>query len=186
MDQTQRDGAKEPQDTGDLKKSPDPTLHNQEGEEIQGDQEVPTKVPTDPVEEDLVFLSREAILEADDAVVEVVAVPEWGGHVRVKGMTGTERDSFESSLVQNKGKKSQYTDTRNIRAKLASLTLVDGNGERMFSVKDVNRLGQKSAAALDRVFSMAQKLSKITDQDLEELAGNSEEDRSDDSSAPSP
>jgi len=126
------------------------------------------------------FLTKAGILRAEDIIVEVVEVPEWGGgRVRVKALSGSERDAFESSLVVNKGKKSQYTDTRNVRAKLAAMTIVDKDMAPMFGQADVDRLGKKSSAALDRVFSVAMKLSKITEEDLEELAGNSENGHSD-------
>lgn len=128
------------------------------------------------------FLTKAGILRAEDIIVKVVEVPEWGGgRVRVKALTGTERDAFESSLVVNKGKKSQYTDTRNVRAKLAAMTIVDKDLNAMFDQADVAKLGKKSAAALERVFSTAMELSKITDEDLEELAGNSGPGHSDDS-----
>lgn len=125
------------------------------------------------------FLTKAGILRAEDIIVEPVEVPEWGGRVRVKALSGSERDAFESSLVVNKGKKSQYTDTRNVRAKLASMAIVGADGNPLFDQADVVKLGKKSSAALDRVFSVAMKLSKITDEDLEELVGNSEPGHSD-------
>ncbi|MFE3382837.1 hypothetical protein [Streptomyces anulatus] len=47
------------------------------------------------------YLSAEQILDADDLAIEDVPVPEWGGTVRVKGMSGTERDRFEAGFVGN-------------------------------------------------------------------------------------
>ena len=126
------------------------------------------------------FLSRDEVLGAQDLEFEVVEVPEWGGKVRVRGLTGTERDAFESSLVKTAGK-IQKVDTANIRAKLCGLTMVDAEGTRLFSDKDVTLLGQKSAAALDRVYAVASRLSKISKEDVEELSGNSESALSDDS-----
>lgn len=126
------------------------------------------------------LLSRDQILEMEDLDYEVVEVPEWGGKVRVRALTGTERDAFESSLVKGTGK-IQKVDTQNIRAKLCSLTMVDSEGERLFSHQDIKVLGAKSAAALDRVYDVASRLSKISKEDVEELEGNSELALSDDS-----
>ena len=42
----------------------------------------------------------------------------------------------------------------------------------MFTEKDVVKLGKKSSAALDRIFSAAQKLNRISDDDVEDLAKN--------------
>ena len=118
-------------------------------------------------------LSRDDILKAQDIKIELVEVPEWGGQVYVKGMTGTERDAFESSIVQTRGKNSSVNMV-NIRAKLAAQTICDEAGERLFSDADIRALGKKSANALQRVFDVAQKLSGITSDDVEELAGELE------------
>lgn len=124
------------------------------------------------------LLTREQILTADDQVVEDVPVPEWGGVVRVRGLTGTQRDRFEGEAVEQRGRKTKL-NFENLRARLVSLTVVDGDGKRMFSDADVAALGQKSASALDRVFAVAQRLSGMSDQDVEELTKNSESGQSD-------
>ena len=117
------------------------------------------------------MLNRTEILEASDIKVQEVAVPEWGENaaVYVKGMNGAERDKFEGSLVIMRGKDKQM-NMANIRAKLASMTICDEKGKRLFNENDVQALSQKSAAALQRVFAVAQKLSGISDEDVEELA----------------
>ena len=48
----------------------------------------------------MTYLSRDAILQREDIKTEDVEVPEWGGTVRVRGMTGVQRDAFEASLIQ--------------------------------------------------------------------------------------
>ena len=117
----------------------------------------------------MTILTKEQILKANDIKKQKVSVPEWGGDVYIKTMTGTERDVFEQSLITDKRK----TDITNIRAKLCVLTTVDGKDERLFNEGDIQALGAKSAAALDRVFSVSQKLSGIGKSDIEEMAKNS-------------
>lgn len=126
------------------------------------------------------LLSKDAILAAQDLVYEIVDVPEWGGKVRIKGMTGSERDAFESSMLQGTGKNQKIT-TADIRAKLCARTIVDNDGKRLFNDGEIAKLGAKSAAALDRVFDKASKLSKISSEDVEELAKNSGIGHSEDS-----
>lgn len=126
------------------------------------------------------LLSRDAIMSVDDMDYEIVDVPEWGGKVRVRSMTGSERDAFEASLVKGTGKQ-QRVSVENIRAKLVALTVVDMEGNRIFNDKDITFLGRKSAAALDRVYEVSARLSKISKEDVDELAGNSESGHSDDS-----
>ncbi len=113
-------------------------------------------------------LNRDDILAVKDIEVELVEVPEWDGVVYVKGMTGTERDRFETSIVEQRGKNTKVS-MENIRAKLAAESICDEDGKRLFSVKDINALGEKSASALQRVFDVAQRLSGITGEDVEEL-----------------
>ena len=60
----------------------------------------------------------------------------------------------------------------NFRAKLAAACIVDEEGNRLFSEKDVAALGRKSAAALDRVATAAQRISAMSQEDVDELAGN--------------
>jgi hypothetical protein len=130
----------------------------------------------------MALLTREQILAADDLKREAVAVPEWGGDVIVKSLTGAERDEFEDSVVRQRGKNREL-NLKNARARLVSLSLVDESGQRLFSAGDVELLGRKSAAALDRVFGAAQKLSGLTEQDIDELAKNSNSDQSDSSTS---
>jgi len=120
-------------------------------------------------------LKRDDILKVQDIQTELVHVPEWGGDVYVKGLDGTERDLFEASFVENRGKGNTRIKLENIRAKLVALTACDENGERLFASKDAEALGKKSAAALQRVFEVAQRLSGLTPDDVEELKKGLEE-----------
>jgi hypothetical protein len=130
----------------------------------------------------MAILGRDAILAANDIVTEVVPVPEWGGEVLVRGLTGLERDAFEASVVEQKGKKTEL-NLRNVRARFVALSVVDEQGERVFADADVLRLGRKSSRALQRVWEKARELSGLTDEDVEELAKNSVSDQSDDSTS---
>ncbi len=127
-------------------------------------------------------LGRQEILDAPDAQYQLVEVPEWGGSVWVKGLSGSERDAFEVSLLQGKGK-NREVNLRNLRAKLVARSCVaDANGGgRLFTETDVTALGGKSAAALNRVFTAAQHISGLTEEDVEELTDSLGEEESADS-----
>jgi hypothetical protein len=45
-------------------------------------------------------LTKDEILEAADLSTKAVDVPEWGGSVNVRTMTGADRDAFENTLVE--------------------------------------------------------------------------------------
>jgi hypothetical protein len=115
-------------------------------------------------------LNKEQILGAQDMKTETVEVPEWGGAVLVKTMTGTERDAFEFSLVA--GQDAEKRKVSHVRARLVAYTLVDEAGALLFSEADIAALGAKSAAALDRVYDVAARLNGVGQKDLEALAKN--------------
>jgi hypothetical protein len=133
-------------------------------------------------------LTREAILGAEDLAREEVQVPEWGGSLFVRSMTGTDRDAWEQSLVPSEGKggKVGKADVRNIRARLVALCAVDEAGQRLFTDADVQALGAKNAVALDRCARVAQRLNGLTPEALEDAKGNSAAGPSGATTSPSP
>jgi len=114
------------------------------------------------------ILTKEQILQADDRRMEEVEVPEWGGKVMVRGLTGTERDEFETELLAA-GRRGDY---RGVRAKLVVRSIVDAAGAPLFTRADIDELGNKSGVALDRVFAVAQRLSGLRQKDIEELTAD--------------
>jgi hypothetical protein len=133
-------------------------------------------------------LTRDAILGAQDMVREEVPVPEWGGSVFIRSMSGTERDAWEQSLVVPEGKagKPGKADVRNIRARLVAFCAVDEAGQRLFADADVQALGAKNAAALDRCARVAQRINGLTPEALEDAKGNSAAGPSGATTSPSP
>ena len=122
------------------------------------------------------ILTRDEILKAQDIDYEVVEVPEWGGEVRVRAMTAAERDAFEASILRQT-KSGVQVEMVNLRARLCAMTIVDEDGKRIFSDSDVAELGKKSAAALQRVFDVAMRLSKFGNEDIQNLAENLKNDQ---------
>lgn len=113
------------------------------------------------------MLSKKDILGAKDLPMEEVQVPEWGGSVMVRGLNGKERDTFESSVIDEKHKGQVKLD--NIRAKLCAMTICDEKGERLFDDKEIEALAKKSGKALDRVFTVATKLSGIGETEVKDM-----------------
>lgn len=128
----------------------------------------------------MTLLSRDAILNAEDRQTVDVPCPEWGGTVRIRSISGTQRDAFEQSCMVGKGK-DRTVNTRNARAKLVLLCAVDETGARLFSDADLSALGKKNSKPLDRLFSEAQKLCGITDEDMSELTEDFDTTQSEDS-----
>jgi hypothetical protein len=124
------------------------------------------------------YLGKDAILRASALKTEEVKVPEWADPetgadvVLVRELRGRERDEWEASLAVQRGKQ-MVPDVANMRAKLVARSVVGDDGEPLFSQQDVAALGELSAAALDRVFEVASRLSGLNEKDLEEMQGNS-------------
>lgn len=89
--------------------------------------------------------------------------------VWVQGLSGIERDKWETSLVKQKGNR-RKVDTENIRAKLATKCLVDKpGGSRLFNDAQATLIGQLPVQQLQKVYEMAQRLSGVSDEDVDEL-----------------
>lgn len=115
------------------------------------------------------FLNKLDVINADDRKPIELFIPEWNGYVKIKHMSGAERDKWESS---NKRKDGSF-DYNNFRARLAVLTLLDENNQPMFTPAEINDLGKKSGVALDRIFTVILETNKITEKDVEDMAKNS-------------
>lgn len=115
-------------------------------------------------------LTRDAIIQADDRKMERVDVPEWGGHVFVRSLTGRERDAFEADINKPSRKGKGENNFDNFRAKFVALCMVDEDGQQLFKTRqEIAMLGSKSVAALQRVFNKAQELNGMSDEDVEDL-----------------
>jgi hypothetical protein len=119
----------------------------------------------------MTLLNRKQILDVSDIKTQDVDVPEWGGTVRVRGMSGTERSKYEDTYIRIWDKVS--IDLSHAREQLVSMTAIDEKGELLFTQEDVIALGEKSASGLERVYQVARRLSGLTKADMEELAKNS-------------
>lgn len=114
------------------------------------------------------FLTRDQILEAEDREFETVQCPEWGGEVRLRSITGTQRDTYEQSLMSSNGA-DRKMNLRNARVKLIVLCAVDETGRPLFSADDLSALGRKNAAPIDRLFDACRKLAGMSAEDVDKL-----------------
>jgi hypothetical protein len=109
-----------------------------------------------------------------DRAFEWVEIPEWQMRLRVRGMTGGERDAWEGALADAQKPGSLGKNWwRYQRATMVSRCVIDSQGARLFSRDDVMRLDELDARGLDRIYDAARKASGITQEDVEQMAGNS-------------
>jgi hypothetical protein len=113
-------------------------------------------------------LSRDEILASDDLkpTLTAVEVPEWGGTLHVRMMTGAERDALEGLYVKDK-----YD---NYRAAVAVACVCDEAGKSIFQAGDVMLLGAKAAGPLGRIFDVAMEVNKFNEQHVEASRKKSE------------
>jgi hypothetical protein len=134
------------------------------------------------------MLTREEILSAPDIGTETVDVPEWGGQIHIRTLTGAEYDRWQESILIRRGDRSQVK-IQGARVQLIALCIVDDNGKRIFTDKDIPLLNKKSSAGIARVYDAVCKQSRIGEGEVEELVKNSgiigENDSGTDSPSPS-
>jgi hypothetical protein len=116
------------------------------------------------------MLTRTAILkESAPLKRELVEIPEWGGSVYVRELSGRERDEYELAVIDYE---SGTLARPGMRAELAIRTVCDEKGARVFTNEDVDVVGSLSAAALGKIFDVATRLSGISAEDVKDLEGN--------------
>ena len=131
------------------------------------------------------LLGKEAIFAANDYRTEDVLVPEWGGTVRIQGLSGEARDRWEASLMVQRGNR-MVPDTANARAKLIVMSAIDEDGELLFTMRDIQALGSKSGAAMERCYKAAARLSGLDDDELDKMTRDFAQTAGNGSSSPSP
>jgi hypothetical protein len=93
-----------------------------------------------------------------------VRVPMLGGSVYVKEMTAGERDRFEVEHLRSADK--------DFRARMAAATVCDSEGVLLFGPDDVAKLSKLPADALTEIVMAANKVNRMSADDVEELSKN--------------
>jgi hypothetical protein len=92
-------------------------------------------------------LTRDAILAATNGEVQRISVPEFGGDVYIRVLTGRERDTLERFILLHR----ENPATAMLRARLCATTVCDETGKRIFTDADIPALAEKSGTALERI-----------------------------------
>ncbi len=89
------------------------------------------------------YLDARSVLSAEDFQYTDVDCPEWGGSVRVRGLT-----AGEQSIIS---RKNQAKDTGDLAVLAVIYGCVDQNGEQIFSSTDKDALRKKSNQVVNRI-----------------------------------
>ena len=112
-------------------------------------------------------LTKAAILAAAKPRTEDVEIPGLGGTITLRGLTARERELWEQDVYDLKAGKVRAGSTW--KTSLLAKSIMNGDGKPMFTPKE---LGELPAAVTEPLFDAASKLNRLTDGDVEELAGN--------------
>lgn len=108
-------------------------------------------------------LTKEQILSAPDMQLEEVEVPEWGGSIFVRPMSGIDRDAMEAFVIERNESLGPKAAVEQIRAWSIARTTCTEDGTLLFSKEDIPELNKKNSAALDRIFKVIRRLSGLTE-----------------------
>lgn len=117
------------------------------------------------------MLTKDQILSARDGAVSSIDVPEWGGKIWVKALSGAEREDYQASMVIRKGDRYE-ADLKYQKLKLLIRCISDESGKRLFSDQDMSALGAKSGLVLNRIYNEAARINGLGDDAVEEEAKN--------------
>jgi len=117
-------------------------------------------------------LTAAQILAADPPSVESIDVPEWGGAVTLRALSGFDRLLMAEKLVSRP--ESNADNLRNM-AVLLSWAIADEQGNPLFEpggADAVNALARKNADVLVRLGTHALRMNGLSTDSLDEAEGN--------------
>jgi hypothetical protein len=124
----------------------------------------------------MALLGRSQIDAAVDRKWEDVPVPEWGGDVRLIELSAADRGYLDAGSVVAKGEgvTARVDAIKSYRDKLVAFALVDENFQRLYSNKDIAKLGEKSGAVIERLATRVREMSGMDKEAVRAAEGNSE------------
>lgn len=125
----------------------------------------------------MALVSKAQISAAVDRKWEDVAVPEWGGEVRLMSLSAADRGYIEAGSVVANGQTPQLKveSLKMYREKLVGMSLVDEAFERLYTNKEIaaGALSSKDGAVIERLAAKVQELSGMGRFAQKEIEGNS-------------
>lgn len=124
----------------------------------------------------MTYATRDMLLKPVERPSEIVELPELGEGVSVivTGMTARERSEFDQQFVSRKGEPMKKRIAEG-RERIVVACCRDEEGNRLLTHEDVSQLGKQSCSVIERIVNVAQRLSGMTKDELENAVKNSEE-----------
>ena len=121
------------------------------------------------------YLTAADILQAEDFVFEDISIPEWGGTVRIRSLSGAQRATLKKAIDAG---------TETADEMICVMCMVDDDGNRIFNSSQIEALRKKNTKAITRIAKRALVISGMIDpaKAVEEAKKNSGETENADSS----
>lgn len=119
-------------------------------------------------------LSRAELLQKAAAMVgnwptDELDIPELGGSVRVRGISGADRQQIVNKARIKKGPRKGEIDDEQFRAGMLAASLIDDEGAPLLQYDDLAVLSQLPAGLVDRVMGTVNRLSGFGEKEEEAL-----------------
>lgn len=113
------------------------------------------------------ILTADEIIAADDDNYNVVEVPEWGGSIRIRGLTAGEAINFQQQISNSKAK-------NEVLVRMVAMVAVDEEGNRIFKGKEqLEALKKKNIRPFLRIQDAFLEMNGLGDEkDIDEVEGN--------------
>lgn len=118
---------------------------------------------------------RDTILQAKGLSPVAVPCPEWGEGVVVwiHPLSGAQRDALEEENLARSAA-ADYApgaSRKDLLARAIVRAARDASGQPVFRLEDVDALMQKDARVLDRLWRIVDRLSAVSEEEIEALMG---------------
>lgn len=110
-----------------------------------------------------------SVLDAEDFEYSVVDCPEWGGQVRVRGLSAGQQSRITQRVTDK--------ETEDVMVLTCIYGCVDEEGMPIFTLKDKDALRKKNGKVIKRIF---EEIVRLSGTDAEEAKKNSSETGKDD------
>lgn len=113
---------------------------------------------------------RDKILNQPTLEMIKVWVSDWQSHVYLKPLSIKEHEAWESVILNEDGTTNKSIS---LKASMVVASCYDENGDKVFTEKDLEALGEQAAGPINKLFAKCSKINAISKSDVEELEGNS-------------
>lgn len=115
------------------------------------------------------MLTRDNILNLDDRRTHKIAVPEWGGDLYLRRLSGAERGRWQALCARVKDEPELL---EGLAGRFLTMALGDEKGDRIFSDADADALNKRDGQVLERIVELAYAFNGIGDGSIEDAEKN--------------